>query len=289
MITRQRATLRLIEREGGEVTKLRLVKLSFLLAQTAKNAPAAARYEFLPYQFGPYSFTLGHELRALERDGWLKVHEKDVVIARSLGAESARLDRRFGAEIDDLATSLQAVSTDAIIDRVYRDYPWYTANAKDKRKRRMSLPIAEPAVYSVGYEGLMLDGLLDLLLRSGIRRLIDVRRNPVARRFGFHRSTLERHCNDVGIEYCHIPELGIPSSLRADLNCLADYERLFETYENSILPSNAASVAVVARMIGEKPSAVMCMEQDARFCHRTRLARALAKSTGLPHRELREA
>ena len=34
----------------------------------------------------------------------------------------------------------------------------------------------------------MLDGLLDILLKAGVKKLIDVRCNPVARRFGFTRA-----------------------------------------------------------------------------------------------------
>lgn len=289
MITRQRATLRLIDREGGSVTKLRLVKMSFLLAQKGKQAARSAFYEFIPYQFGPYSFTLAHELRTLERDGWIEVREKEVTAARGLSDEIDKLDGAFAKEIDELSSELKRFSTDALIANVYRDYPWYTGKAKDERKQQAVMRCADPAVYSVGYEGLMLDGFLDLLLRSGIRRLIDVRRNPVARRFGFHRSTLDRHCNDVGIEYRHVPELGIPSSLRTNLVDLSDYDRLFAAYENNTLPMNQTSVLMIAQLMREKASAVMCMEQDGRCCHRTRLARALVNFTGLRHVELREA
>lgn len=80
-----------------------------------------------------------------------------------------------------------------MVANVYREFPWYTLNSKNAARRAASAPVASPAVYTVGYEGLMLDGLLDLLLRVGIKRLIDVRCNPVARRFGFHKSTLDRH------------------------------------------------------------------------------------------------
>jgi hypothetical protein len=69
MINRQRALIRLISNEDGTVTKLRLVKLSFLLQATAQELPRPSLYEFVPYHHGPYSFTLTHELRAIERDG----------------------------------------------------------------------------------------------------------------------------------------------------------------------------------------------------------------------------
>jgi uncharacterized protein YwgA len=88
MITRQRTVLRLIELENGKVSKLRLFKLAFLLSECSKQAPASALYEFFPYQFGPYSFTLGHELRSMERDGWLRIFDTEVCASRPSQSET---------------------------------------------------------------------------------------------------------------------------------------------------------------------------------------------------------
>ncbi|NJM48439.1 MAG: DUF488 domain-containing protein [Alkalinema sp. RU_4_3] len=74
---------------------------------------------------------------------------------------------------------------------------------------------------------------MNLLLESGISRLIDVRFNPISRRFGFHRSTLGRLCGFLGIDYQHLPELGIPGSEREDLGASSQYESLFSNYRNS--------------------------------------------------------
>ena len=289
IIGRHRSLLKLIANEGGQTTKLRLVKLSFLLSRHADDAPKASLYEFFPYHHGPFSFTLYHELRSMERDGWLRVLDHDVVIAKDPGAEIRRLDSGLKQDIDRISGEYRGVSTDTLVSNVYRDYPWYTLNSKNLQRRAARAPIAPPAVYSVGYEGMMLDGLLDLLLRNGITGLIDVRCNPVARRFGFHKSTLHRHCGDAGIDYLHFPELGIPSSWRASLNDLASYEKLFERYEKEILPQRQTSSESVASLIRQQPSAIMCMEADPVCCHRTRLAKTLAQLTGLPLKELRNS
>lgn len=287
MITRQKAILRLLANEGGATTKLRLVKLAFLLRQTAAHAPASGTYEFLPYHYGPYSFTLSYDLRSLERDGWIRILDANLLATRPLMDETSSLDRSFRWEIDNLVEDRRSVSTDELVRSVYRDYPWFTARAKNLALRANLLPVADLAVYTVGYEGLMLDGFLDLLLRNGIRQLADVRCNPVARRFGFHKSTLARHCADVGIDYIHLPELGIPSGLRQSLNSTEAYTKLFAEYERQILPANGDALATASRLLCEKPTALMCMEADARCCHRTSLARELASRTSLPLRELR--
>ncbi len=187
MISRQKSLLQLIENEGGEVSKLRLVKLAFLLRQRSHVASKGGLYNFIPYLHGPYSFTLSHELNALERDGWLSVVDSTVKVGRN--SPPAPLDKSFLSEIDQLSREFRWVPTERLVADVYRDFPWYTANAKNESNRAATVPTAQCSVYTVGYEGVMLDALLDLLLRSGIKRLIGVRCNPVARRFGFHRSS----------------------------------------------------------------------------------------------------
>lgn len=285
MISRQKSTLRLIENENGELSKHRLVTLAFLLRQRSQTAPKGGLYDFIPYLDGPYSFTLNHELQSLERDGWLRLMDSTV---KAVGTfSSAALDRDFLTEIDKLSEEFRLVPTERLVADVCRDFPWYTANAKNEINRAATVPTAPCSVFTVGYEGLMLDALLDLLLQSGIKRLLDVRCNPVARRFGFHGSTLARHCQDVGITYHHFPELGIPSNWRTELDSRAAYELLFKKYEEEILPAQTHSIQAVSALVTGSPSALTCMEADCRCCHRTRLARKVAVDTGLPVQELR--
>jgi len=51
------------------------------------------------------------------------------------------------------------IGTSALIDRVYAAHPWFTMNSESVHKRRVNRPTAAPAVYTVGYEGIMVDGL----------------------------------------------------------------------------------------------------------------------------------
>jgi len=286
MISRRKAILRLIQNEGGTVSKLRLFKLAFLLRQRSRDVAGTGVYDFIPYLHGPYSFTLSYDLRSLERDGWVRALDSDVRPMRDFSSEVP--EKNLCREIDELSKEYRWVPTEALVSEVYRLFPWYTANAKDEARRGAAIPESPCAVYTVGYEGLMLDGLLDLLLRSGIKHLVDVRHNPVARRFGFHRSTLDRHCHEAGIRYTHVPELGIPSSWRVELDTTTTYEQLFKRYEREILPAQTEVVSAVAKYVTDEPSALMCMESDCRCCHRSRLARVVAGETGLSIRELRD-
>jgi uncharacterized protein (DUF488 family) len=287
MLSRQRAILRLLQNEGGSISRLRLVKLAFLLSRDP-TAPKTAIYDFVPYKRGPFSFTLYHDLRSLQRDGWVVEGEHDITTAEAPDLEVAFLDREVLALIDGISKSHHPVSTAALVDNIYRKYPWFTLNSEAIRKRAVTRPVAIPAVYTVGYEGITVDGLLDLLLRNGMRRLIDVRCNPVARRYGFHKETLRRLCADVDIEYFHMAALGVPSAWRADLSDQASYARLFERYDNEILPAQAMAVDKAGALISEMPSALMCMEADQHSCHRSRLGSEIARKTSLPMKELRE-
>jgi len=288
MFSRQRAVLRLIQNEGGSIARLRLVKLAFLLSCEA-TAPRAGLYDFVPYKHGPFSFTLYHELRTLGRDGWVMEQEHDVRLAEAPHLETAFLDKGFLALIDQVSSRHHAVPTSAVVDGVYHDHPWFTLNAESMLKRAVTRPAAKVAVYTVGYEGIMVDALLNCLLRKGIRRLIDVRCNPIARRYGFHKGTLCKLCDDVGIEYQHFASLGIPSAWRADLSDQSSYERLFERYEKEILPKQRDVVEKVSDLVADVPTALMCMEAAHNCCHRSRLGAAVSRRTSLPVIELREA
>jgi uncharacterized protein (DUF488 family) len=286
MFSRQRAILRLLHNEGGATSRLRLVKLAFLLSRELE-APGTGVYEFVPYRKGPFSFTLYYDLRALGQQGWVDEPEHEVRLAQGADLETAFLDRDFVAMIDRVSDRYRQRSTAELVDDVYRRHPWFTMNSESAHKRAIARPRVEAAVYTVGYEGIMVDGLLDILLHAGVERLIDVRRNPIARRYGFHKSTLNKLCADLGIQYLHVPSLGVPSAWRADLSDRASYDRLFVRYEQEILSAQVAGIRQVARLVEQRPSALMCMEADHTSCHRSRLAARVSSETGLDIKELR--
>ena len=285
MLTRQKALIRLIANEGGSIGKTRLQKLAFSLREAVDGSPTSKVYQFIPYHFGPYSFTLTHELAKLEAEGIVRISESEITLSDLV--PNLILEPALRTSIDFVSRKYANVKTDVLVKTVYARNPWYTSKARDKAKRVQDAPSVNLAIFTVGYEGLMLEGLLDLLLRNGIKRLIDVRANPVARQFGFHRSTLQRHCRDIDIEYTHIPELGITSEDRSGLDGQRSYDLLFSKYARETLISQDLVVDLVGSMLAEKPSALMCMEADCSCCHRTTLARALQQKIGLPIQELR--
>ena len=123
-----------------------------------------------------------------------------------------------------------------------------------------------------------------MLLDAGIERLIDVRRNPFSRRFGFHKSTLQHSCEHVGIDYVHLPALGIASELREGLDDggPAARAKLFRDYRTRLLPAVPKEVDHACRLIRERPSVLVCLEARPEDCHRSSLAEEIARRTGLP-------
>jgi uncharacterized protein (DUF488 family) len=291
MLKRQRVLIQLIREVGGTVDKLVLVKLGFLLAQEAESRDMGAFYHFVPYKFGPFSFAMFKELASLEARGFLSISKNELEL--DLDLELKLDERRVGevpeveaetaVEVARLVKRYRHRSKEALLDEVYADYPWYALLSERKGVVKQRRPEAEVAIYTVGYEKLDIDELLGLLLEKGIRRVIDVRKNPLSRQYGFHKSTLSRHLDSMGIGYVHVPELGIDSSWRAELDTLADYEAIFRRYESEVLPTADArgAIAAVAGLMSDTPSVLLCQEADPRYCHRTCVARAVSRQVDL--------
>jgi uncharacterized protein (DUF488 family) len=269
----------MIEKAGRPVTHLEITKWAFLLAHETPSQGGNAFYQFLPYQWGPFSFCLYREIDALVHDGYLTDEDKAWRIIEDIDLPTGDLPRLVQENAARVVERFQNKTSKVLSDYVYQQFPRFTVNSNMKKLK--ARPVASIAAFTIGYEGLLVDGFLDLLIRVGIQRVFDVRKNPIARRYGFHKRTLERLCGKVQIEYVHFPQLGIPSHLRHDLKSESDYERLFARYEREILPAETETVSQVAALMNEKPTALMCMEADPVKCHRSRLANMIARETDL--------
>jgi uncharacterized protein (DUF488 family) len=172
----------------------------------------------------------------------------------------------------------------ALVDYVYERYPSFTVNSQLRKLEARAE--AKPAVFTAGYEGLSIDGFLNLLIVSGIRRVIDVRNNPIARRYGFHKSTLQRLTERLDIDYVHLPNLGIRSADRQSLVDQEAYDTLFDKYENTVLRNERQAIQQVGRLVTELPSVLVCMESEPKCCHRSRLAATVSSATRLPIQHL---
>ena len=258
---------------------MEFMKWCFLLRQETPTRGGASFYDFVPYRYGAYSFCLSRDMQKLTDAGYVR---EDGATHWSIVSENAPDSRRIHPELQQdviaILRHLIQFPLDDLLDHVYDRHPWYTVNSKRKKLAHRSL--AAIGVYTAGYEGLNVDAFLNMFLRTGIARIVDVRSNPVARQFGFHKSTLARLSGHLDMSYVHLPELGIPSHMRRDVADDEALEVLLTKYEDEIMPAHEHSVRRVADLMREAPSALICREANPSRCHRSRLANVLAKETG---------
>lgn len=289
MLNRQKTLLYFLDLAGGEAQPLCLVKWAFLLREESGSKGGSSFYEFLPYKFGPYSFCIAQEINALAEQGYLQISEECSHTMWKITTLGKTVAKSTPPEVVKDARQIHwrygKMSADALLDNIYPRYTWYTVNSQ--RQKLATKPCVNAAIFTAGYEGVTVDGFLDAMLRAGIRRIIDVRNNPVSRRYGFHKSTLNRLAGNIGMEYVHVPELGIRSENRQELASQADYDALFAAYRAKTLQEEGAAIARVTRLMEEKPSVLVCMEANPHQCHRSHLASVIATGSGLPVKHLR--
>lgn len=286
MLHRQKAIVSILQQVGGEASSLQMMKLAFLLAHETFSQGGKTFYQFIPYRFGPYSFTLSQEKDSLIRNGYLEHNDEKLWTLTQLGKKlNTELPQSIERDICEISRKYGKFSGNELIDLVYKKYDWFTINSDLIKEQRHKRPIASKAIYTAGYEGKTVDEFLNNLLKFGVSRLIDVRYNPVSRRYGFHKSTLARLCGFLEIDYQHIPELGIVGTERCDLHSAAQYKSLFAKYRSSLI-SKESAVKSAINLLTSSPSVLVCMEADPAFCHRNALAQYLTTLIELPIKHL---
>jgi uncharacterized protein (DUF488 family) len=286
VLHRQKALLLILQQVGFTASCLQVMKWAFLLSHETLSHGGKTFYQFIPYRYGPYSFTLDQETDSLIRNGFLEKEKNNCWSLTDLGKKlDVNLPRDVAQDIHYVATEYGDLSSQELLDLVYDKYSWFTVNSELPERRKKKRPVAEKAIYTAGYEGKTVDEFLNLLMESGISQLIDVRFNPISRRYGFHKSTLARLCNFLEIDYQHLPELGIPGSERDDLSSSSKYTSLFNSYRSS-LPSREDALLNVTGLLKSKPSVLVCMEADPKFCHRNVLAQHLTTLINMPIKHL---
>jgi len=98
-------------------------------------------------------------------------------------------------------------------------------------------------LFTIGYEGITVEHYLNTLIKNGVQVLCGVRNNPLSRKFGFSKSSLQKYFGNIGIEYIHFPELGIKSEKRNNLNSYEDYQNLFRAWGFALSSSHNSGLS----------------------------------------------
>jgi uncharacterized protein (DUF488 family) len=277
---RQKALINLLRAFGGRLSSVDFQKYLFLYTQEYERTPS---FEFVPYRFGCFSFQSYADKRRLVEIGML--HATDEWRLKGAVAQSS-ID--LGVDLYERFRKKYAhITGDRLVQEVYRRYPYYAIHSEIAARLMTSaesdaIEAARPSasracLFTIGYEGSSFDGYLNRLLKHNVKTLVDVRRNPLSRKYGFSKKTLSDTAGKLGIDYIHIPELGIDSEQRRDLNTPADYARLFDRYERNELKQNADALERLRQIATtRKRVAITCFEADACMCHRGRVANALS-------------
>ena len=110
MLMRQRTILDLLTRIERPVTRTVLGKLVFLLRHETVLWHSPSFYDFVPYKYGPFSFTLYRELELLRQTGYVAVDDNGSLSGSTHDSDPpkkppmARLGRTQGREPTSIAT-----------------------------------------------------------------------------------------------------------------------------------------------------------------------------------------
>jgi uncharacterized protein (DUF488 family) len=180
------------------------------------------------------------------------------------------------------------MSRSTLIKHTYINFPFYAIHSTIAHevlpdhlyvRVEMARPVNnQTALYTLGYEGISLEKYLQKLIINDVKLLVDVRRNPLSMKFGFSKTRLKRYCNSLGIEYIHMPEVGIASENRQQLDTQKDYDDLFAKYKKTTISETKESQTFILALLEKyKRIALTCFEADHCQCHRTHLANSIAK------------
>jgi uncharacterized protein (DUF488 family) len=256
-----KTTLRILETEGT-IGRMRLVKILFLISNDPYVARSYPTYSFVPYRYGPFSFELYHDLNILGRDGFL---EQEGSRIQSRMNHKVTIDGRFGSIIQRYLDETEGLNDNAMRKMIYDRFPSFTVlSALERLAIRRK---GRPGIVTIGYEGRTIDKFLYLLIEDGVELVMDVRANPFSRKYAFSKSQLKSILTKVGIQYEHLPELGIPSDERKSITSQKSLRDLFKRY-HYYLNGHQFLIDSIIEKAKEKRLAMMCFEKDVGSCHR---------------------
>jgi len=134
-------------------------------------------------------------------------------------------------------------------------------------------------LFTIGYEGMNLDGFVGQLKKFAIDCLIDVREIPISRKRGFSKSELAQRLGQENINYLHLKQLGSPKPIRQKLKINRDYSTFFKKMDIYLANKKEAIEKAYSYVIGNT-CCLMCFEHVAEQCHRKIVARKIRERDG---------
>jgi uncharacterized protein (DUF488 family) len=277
---RQKNLLALIETFDGNLKSTDCEKLLFNFCKIAQKN----YYDFFPQRFGPFSFVSYYDKKRLTDLGLLKSSQNfELKKKHSYLGEIELSDKKALLELKSMR-----LHGKRLIQKTYRENPQFTVkseildtlfNTEEIKQFQFGWNTdSSPLVFTVGYEGETIDSFLYKLILNNIMAVVDIRNNPQSMKYGFSKKSFSNFIQIAGIKYFHIPELGIPSTMRKGLGRTLTHKKLFEKYESKLLPKQENAKTYLLDLISKYPRiALVCFEADHLFCHRYTLVENLKK------------
>lgn len=285
MFYRRKVIMSILQKWGRELPLTDFQKILFLFTQK-QGKPS---FDFVPYSYGGFSFLSYADKRTMIKYGLLKNNEHRWASNDSTDFIST-LDSQDKENLNILYSEIRTLQGKNLVRYVYKKYPYYAIKSQildilskeERNEVEKEIPkMNNFELFTIGYEGKSVEAYLNLLIKNNVKVLCDVRKNPISMKYGFSKKQLIESTKKVDIVYVHIPQLGIESDKRQNLDSKIDYEILFSEYEKSTLPQQTESLLEIEKLIKNyKRIALTCFEADPEFCHRSRVASALLKLPG---------
>ena len=143
-----------------------------------------------------------------------------------------------------------------------------------------------PGLFTIGYEGLVQEQLLDLVSAAGVTCVLDVRAVPLSRKAGFSKTILAGSLAARGIGYVLDRRLGTPKPGRdaARHNRTDAMRAIFD--EHMRTPDAQAGLAGAISLAAAQPVCLLCFERAPHDCHRSIVAGLIHARTGQAIRHL---
>ena len=271
----------LIQLFNGDIDKIKFQKLLFIYSQRKQKS----EYDFVPYKFGCYSYSANADLKTMVKRELLSETEN-----RLFKMDTTNYLNSIKITDKDILTDISLtygnMSNDTLIKHSYINFPFYAIKStiakkilnKDIYQRiQNSIPTqTSQKLFKIGYEGISIENYLNRLIKNNIKLLVDVRKNPLSQKYGFSKTTLKRCCENLDIQYIHIPEVGIMSNQRQSLETQSDYDKLFEKYRMTTLRETTSNQSEILKLLDKfNRIALTCFEANIHQCHRFHLSEAL--------------
>ena len=284
MFYRRKLILALLQVFGGKLPQTNLYKLLLIVTKQQQKP----EYDFVPYMYGCYSFSLNADLETMIKKNMItQGNDKSL---HKVGNKNYLSDLKDSDKktLLSIHSSFVKSTSDDLIRYTYLNYP-YTAIRSSIAKKLLSKkelenvntfkPFSEETIlFTIGYEGISLEEYFNRLIKNDVKVLVDVRNNPLSMKFGFSKNQLKKYCEKLFIEYIHIPEVGIQPEFRKELNDQSDYDKLFIDYQNNNLSKTISYQQDIFNLLKSRNRiALTCFEANICMCHRKHLADAITK------------